>query len=215
MESISMWNIKKYSAMAIVGAGLAFAAASPASACGAFGMAGWPVFGAAFGGCGAYGFAAPVAYVRPVIPVAYGCAPVAFGCGGYGAYGFAPSFGYAGYRGGFGYGGGYGAYGYGGGCGCGHIGYRGRAFGYAVAFRRPIGFAVAFHRPIGFGMAFRRHIGYAVAFHRPMRTYAAYRSYRPSRVAAYTTRSYHRHLYASYSMRHHYAMRHVGQAARV
>lgn len=184
-----MWNIKKYSAMAIVGAGLAFAAASPASACGAFGMAGWPVFGAAFGGCGAYGYAAPVAYAY-VPRIAYGCAPVAYGCGGYGAYGYAPTFGYAPAYG-------MGGYGYGG-CGCGHVGYHPRAFGYAVAF----------HRPIGFAMAFRRHIGYGVAFHHPMRTYAAYRSYRPSRYAAYTTRSYHRHLYASYGMKHRYAMRH-------
>jgi hypothetical protein len=216
MENTSMWNIKKYSAMAIAGAGLAFAAASPASACGAFGMAGWPVFGAAFGGCGAYGFAAPVAYayVRPVVPVAYGCAPVAFGCGGFGSYGYAPTFGYAPT---------YGAYGYGG-CGCGHFGYHARAFGYAVAFHRPIvygmafhrpiGYAVAFHRPIGYGVAFHRPIGYGVAFHRPMRTYASYRSYRPSRYAAYTTRSYHRSIYASYGMKHHYAMRHGARTER-
>jgi hypothetical protein len=214
MENTSMWNIKKYSAMAIVGAGLAFAAASPASACGAFGMGGWPAFGAAFGGgCGAYGFAAPVAFAY-VPRIAYGCAPVAFGCGGgYGAYGFAPTFGYAP------------TYGFaGGGCGCGHVGYRGSAFGYGFAFRRPIGFGfafrrpigfgVAFHRRIGFGVAFHRPIGYGMAFHRPMRTYASYRSYRPSRYAAYTTRSLHRHIYASYGMRHHYAMRHGTRTER-
>ena len=228
MESISMWNIKKYSAMAIVGGGLAFAAASPASACGAFGMAGFPVYGAAFGGCGAYGFAAPVAYVRPVLPVAFGCAPVAFGCGGYGSYGYAPSFGYAGFGGR-----GYGAYGYGGGCGCGALGYGGSGFGYGMAFRRPIGFGMAFRRPIGFGVAFRRPIGFGVAFHRPIGFGVAFHRptgfamafhrrigygvafHRPMRTyAAYTTRSYRRQLYASYGMKHHYAMRHGVQTAR-
>ncbi len=224
-----MWNIKKYSAMAVVGGGLAFAAASPASACGAFGMGGFPAYGAAFGGCGAYGFAAPVAFVRPVIPVAFGCAPVAFGCGG--SYGYAPSFGYAGY-GGLGYGG-FGAYGYGGGCGCGAVGYRpgilgyGMAFrrpiGFGVAFRRPIGFGLAFRRPIGFGLAFRRPIGFGVAFHRPIGVGVAFRRpigvgvafHRPIRTyAAYTTRSSHRQLYASYGMRRHYAMRHGVLTAR-
>jgi hypothetical protein len=202
-------NIRKYSAMAIVGAGLAFAAASPASACGAFGMVGMPVFGAAFGGCGGYGFAAPA-------PVAFGwgggCAPVAFGCGGgYGAaYGYArpvfarpvfgwarpifarPVYGWA--RPSYGYGGGYGAYGsaYG---GCRHhIARRGYGYGYATAWRRPAGFAVAFHRPVRV----------FAAFHRPLRTFAAFRSYRPSRFAS--VRTHHRNLYASYGMRRHYAM---------
>ncbi len=170
-------NIKKYSAMAIVGAGLAFAAASPASACGGFGMVGMPVFGAAFGGCGGgYGFAAPVAFGW-----GGGCAPVAFGCGG--GYGYAPTFGFARPVFGFArpyYGGGYGAYGAA--YGCHHAGYR-------------RGYGMAFHRPIGFG----------VAFHRPLRAFASFRSYRPSRFAAYTTRSHHR-LFASHSMKHHYAM---------
>jgi hypothetical protein len=186
-----MRNIKKYSAMAIVGAGLAFAAASPASACGAFGMVGMPVFGAAFGGCPSYGFAAPVAFGW-----GGGCMPVAFGCGGYGGgYGYAPTYGYARpYYGGYG---GYGAYGASYGYGCHHAFRRGIGYGYGLAFRRPIGFGVAFHRPIGFG----------VAFHRPMRVFASYRSYRPSRFA-YSTRSYHRgHLYASFGMRHRFAMR--------
>jgi hypothetical protein len=200
-------NVRKYSAMAIVGAGLAFTAASPASACGAFGMVAMPVFGAAFGGCGGYGggygMAAPVAFGW-----GGGCAPVAFGCGGgygggYGAaYGYArpifarpvfgwarPSYGYGGY-------GGYGAYGSAYGYGCRHhIGYRrGYGYGYATAWRRPVGFAVAFHRPI---RAF-------AAFHRPFRAFAAFRSYRPSRYAS--TRTYHRNVYASYGMRSHYAM---------
>jgi hypothetical protein len=108
-----MWNSRKYTAMAVLGAGLAFAAATPASAQwlgGAYGYA---------GGCGAYAYAS--------------------GCGGYGAYGYAPStyagvysygwpygiigdVGYTGY--------GYGAYGYaGGGCGGGY-GYA-PIYGYA------------------------------------------------------------------------------------
>jgi hypothetical protein len=192
-------NIRKYSAMAIVGAGLAFAGASPASACGAFGMVGMPVFGAAFGGCGAYGFAPPVA------PVAFGwgggCAPVAFGCGGgYGAYGYARpffarpvAFGWA--RPAYGWArpsyGGYGAYGSAYGYGCRHhVGYRrGYGYGYATAWRRPVGYSVAFHRPI-------RSYGFA-----------SYRSYRPSRFAHITRFS---HRLASYGVRRHYAFAHTG-----
>lgn len=58
-----MWNTKKYAAMAIVGAGLAFAA-TPASACGVFGYV--PVVH--YGGCGAYGYAM---YHRPYYGYAY------------------------------------------------------------------------------------------------------------------------------------------------
>jgi hypothetical protein len=58
-----MWNTKKYAAMAVVGAGLAFAAA-PASACGAYGYA--RVF--SYGGCGAYGYSM---YHRPYYGYAY------------------------------------------------------------------------------------------------------------------------------------------------
>ncbi len=58
-----MWNTKKYAAMAVVGAGLAFAA-TPASACGAYGYA--PVY--SYGGCGAYGYAT---YHRPYYGYAY------------------------------------------------------------------------------------------------------------------------------------------------
>jgi hypothetical protein len=58
-----MWNTKKYAAMAVVGAGLAFAA-TPASACGAYGYA--PVV--SYGGCGAYGYAM---YHRPYYGYAY------------------------------------------------------------------------------------------------------------------------------------------------
>jgi hypothetical protein len=195
-----MSSIKKYSALAVVGAGLALAAASPASACGAFGMVGVPVFGAAYGGCGGFGMAGP-----PVFGAAFGgwgggCMPVAFGCGGFGGgYGFAPTFGFApsyGY-GSYGYAPGYygAAYGY----GCHHAMYhRGLGYGYAMAFHRPaFGYAVAFRRPVGFGMA----------FHRTLRTTVAFRSYRPSHVAVHITRSYHR--IAFHGIRHHFAMRHT------
>jgi hypothetical protein len=192
-----MWNTKKYSVMAVLGVGLAFAAASPASACG-FGWGGFPAaygYAGGFGGCGAFGSVG--------MPIAYGfgggCAPVAFGCGGYGggygAYGYAPIAlrvvpRYYGYAGGLG-------------CGCGYAAYRPRAFGYAVAFRRPIGFGFAFHRPLGFGIAFHRPIARMYAFHRPLvRTYAS-RSYRHIYASSYTPR-----YSANYSVkRHHFAMK--------
>ena len=58
-----MWNTKKYAAMAVVGAGLAFAA-TPASACGVFGFARV----VSWGGCGAYGYAM---YHRPIYGYAH------------------------------------------------------------------------------------------------------------------------------------------------
>jgi hypothetical protein len=61
-----MLSTKKYAAMAVVGAGLAFAA-TPASACGAYGYA--PVY--SYGGCGAYGYAT---YHRPYYGYGYGYA---------------------------------------------------------------------------------------------------------------------------------------------
>src|SRR6266851_1163219 len=93
-----MWNSRKYTAMAVLGAGLAVAAATPSSAQswgGAYGYA---------GGCGASGYA-PTAYagvysygwpygvIGDVGCPAYGYAG---GCGGYGAYGSAPLYGFAG-----------------------------------------------------------------------------------------------------------------------
>jgi hypothetical protein len=97
----SMWNTKKYSAIAVLGAGLVVAAATPAlSQCG-FGGIGWGGgyggYGGYGGGCGGYGLGG------------YG------GCGGYG-YGGGYGAGYGGY-GGYGGCGGYGFAGYGGGCG--------------------------------------------------------------------------------------------------
>src|SRR5258706_16197717 len=61
-----MLNTKKYTAMAVLGVGLAFAA-TPASACGAYGYAGYGYGGSgygyrSYGGCGAYGYAG---YRRP------------------------------------------------------------------------------------------------------------------------------------------------------
>src|SRR5258708_12706471 len=61
-----MLNTKKYTAMAVLGVGLAFAA-TPASACGAYGFAGYGYGGSgygyrSYGGCGAYGYAG---YRRP------------------------------------------------------------------------------------------------------------------------------------------------------
>src|SRR5216683_2986924 len=64
-----MWNSRKYTAMAVVGVGLAVAAATPASA-------------QLLGSGGAYGYAPVSGY--------------AGGCGGYGAYGYAPNYGFAG-----------------------------------------------------------------------------------------------------------------------
>jgi hypothetical protein len=77
-----MWNIRKYSAMAIVGVGLAFAASSPASAQsggwggsgwgGAYGAGGWGGSGWG-GGYGGYGlplrtkYAARQRHHRPLV----------------------------------------------------------------------------------------------------------------------------------------------------
>jgi hypothetical protein len=168
-----MWNSKKYAAMAIVGAGLAVAAASPASACwgggyygaayggcgGNYGAAYGAGYGAGYGGCGSY-------YGAAYAPV-YGSGCGTYGYAGtygsaYGGYGLAGlgygSAGCGGYYGaaygsgcGYGYGS-YGSYGYapaygyasyGYGCGRAH---RVRGYGYAVAYRHPYGSAVAAHR---------------------------------------------------------------------
>jgi hypothetical protein len=192
-----MRNIKKYSAMAILGAGLALAAASPASACGGFGMVGFPVFGAAFGGCGGpFGFAAPVAFGW-----GGGCAPVAFGCG-YGGYGMAY------HR--RAYGAAYGA------CGCGGYGRAGYGYGYAhrggyggygMAYHRQgYGHGYAYHRPYGYGMAsYRHHRPYAFAArHHRTYSYAAYSPRPHARSYAFT----HGARYSSIHGKHHiYAMR--------
>jgi hypothetical protein len=155
-----MWNIKKYSVMAIVGAGLAVAAATSASACGAFGYA--PIYGAAYGGCGGYyGYAAPVAYGWGGGCGSYGYAPISYGCGSYGygggyygaaygcgggyygaAYGYAPVYRYVPR-----------VYGYGYGYGCGHVSHRSRGYGYALAWHRPLRSLYAAHRFMGHSYA--------------------------------------------------------------
>jgi hypothetical protein len=219
-------NIRKYSAMAVVGAGLAFA-----SACGGYGYYGaadW--YGAADYGCGSYGYAAPVAY-----GYGGGCGYASYGCG---SYGYAPTYGYArsyAYVPVYGY-----ARSYGSACGCGSYGaayYRPRSYGYYgynptgitisypsysypsyygyygyEARHRPVGgaaIAVAFHhRPIGIAVAHHRPAGaIAVAFHRPAHINVAAWSRRPSSYA-FSTRSSQRHQYASYSVKHHFAATH-------
>ena len=100
-----MWNIRKYSAMAIVGVGLAFAASSPASAqWGGWGGSGW---GGAYGaggwggsgwGSGYGGYGSPVTYI--LVPVYSG-----YGGGGYGGWGGGYGGGdYGGWGGGYGFG---------------------------------------------------------------------------------------------------------------
>src|SRR5712671_4568498 len=92
-----MWNSRKYTAMAVLGAGLAVAAATPSSAQswgGAYGYA---------GGCGASGYA-PTAYAGVY---SYGWPYGVIGDVGCPAYGYAGGFGYGAY----GYAGDYGPYG--------------------------------------------------------------------------------------------------------
>src|SRR5260221_8084357 len=122
-----MWNSRKYTAMAVVGVGLAVAAATPASAqlfglggaygyaggCGGYGYApvysyaggcgGYGAYGAAYGAApayaGVYSYGWPYGIIGDVGHYAYGSAG---GCGGgYGAYGYAPVYGSAGGCGGF------------------------------------------------------------------------------------------------------------------
>jgi hypothetical protein len=144
-----MWNSRTYAAMAIAGAGLALAVATPASAWWpGYGSAGCGYYGAAYGpgslsyGAGTFTYGWP--YVTNVIPYpgygSFGYAPAyGFGFGNSPAYGLGASYGYA-----PAYGSGYSyapAYGYGGsGCGRGH---RVRGYGYATASRRHYNFAVA------------------------------------------------------------------------
>jgi hypothetical protein len=159
-----MWNSKKYAVLAIVSAGLAVVAATPASACGgyygaayngcgAYGYA--PVYGSV-GGCGAYGYTGVAGYAWPYASYGYADYP-SYGYGGYGGYyGSAGcgSYGYAGYGGcgsyGAGYGG-YGSYGYAPGY-YGAAGYgcaaasRARSFGYATACRHNDGHILAGYR---------------------------------------------------------------------
>jgi len=119
-----MWNSRKYTAMAVLGAGLAVAAATPSSAqswggaygyaggCGASGYAptayagvysyGWPYGVIGDVGCPAYGYAGGFGYGAYGYAGDYGPFGYALvngyagGCGGYGAYGSTPLYGFAG-----------------------------------------------------------------------------------------------------------------------
>src|SRR5216683_3274145 len=99
-----MWNSRKYTAMAVLGAGLAVAAATPSSAQswgGAYGY-GWPYGVIGDVGCPAYGYAGGFGYGAYGYAGDYGPFGYALvngyagGCGGYGAYGSAPLYGFAG-----------------------------------------------------------------------------------------------------------------------
>jgi hypothetical protein len=96
-----MWNSKNYAAVAVLGVGLAMAAATPASAW-------WPADYGSAGGCGygAYAYAPAYAgvysYGWPYGTVGYACgaygyAPAYAGGCGYGASGYAPAYGAYGY----------------------------------------------------------------------------------------------------------------------
>lgn len=114
-----MWNTKNYAAMAVLGGGLAVAAATPASAW-------WPGAYGSAAGCGAYGYAPAYGYAGGCGYGGYGYAPAYAGVYsygwpygtvgyGFGTYGYAPTYGYAGGCGysASGYAPAYGAYGYG------------------------------------------------------------------------------------------------------
>ncbi len=167
-----MWNSRKYAAMAIAGVGLAVAAATPASAW-------WPgyggYYGAAYGGCGAYGYAPSYGYAGYGGCGSYGYAGASYGLP-YATYGYAgyPAYGYGGC------GGYYGAASYG---GCGGYGYA-PTYGYAPSY---YGYSAGY----GCGARHPRSAGYAVANHRPYGdAYAAYRprNDRPSADVAYNAR---------------------------
>ena len=138
-----MWNGRKYAAMTIVGAGLAVAAATPASAWW------WPF--------DTYGYSGDYSYVWPY--TSYGYADYApYGYVSY-DYDYGPAYGYAGY----GYSRPWGRV-----YGCGRAAYQPQGDNYAVADRRPAGFAVVsygLHRPYAIAACASRsyrHV-YAVA----------------------------------------------------
>src|SRR6266849_850536 len=226
-----MWNSRKYTAMAVLGAGLAVAAATPASAwLPGYGSGGAYGYG---GGCGSYGYAPAYGYGGGC-GGAYGYAG---GGGGYGggcrSYGYAPTYGYGGGCGGYGaygaygsapaYAGvysygwpygivgdvGYGAYGYAGGCGgSGAYGYAGGCGGYgAYGYAPTYGYAGGCG---GYG-AYGYAPTYGFAGSCRARRHHAYGGYALSRVmprsyayAAYISRSAYSTRYSSnYSTRRH------------
>jgi hypothetical protein len=114
-----MWNTRKYTAMAVLGTGLAIAAAIPSSAQswgGAYGYAGgcrasgsapaayagvytygWPYGVIGDVGCPTYGYGyGAYGYAGGYGPYGYALNTDAGGCGGYGAYGSTPLYGFAG-----------------------------------------------------------------------------------------------------------------------
>src|SRR5262252_3606588 len=142
----SMWNTKKYSAIAVLGAGLVVAAATPAlSQCG-FGGIGW---GGGYGGYGGYGGCGGYGLGYGGLYGAYGAGYGYGGCGGYGLAGYGGCGGYGLGYGGIGYGGygGWGGYGYGG-CHARHHlhGHGGYALAYMPRHYRS-GYAYAAYTP--------------------------------------------------------------------
>jgi hypothetical protein len=175
-----MWNSRKYAAAAIVGAGLAVAAASPASACW-LGYSGY--YGAPYG-YGAYGYSSgwPYASTGYTDYLSYGYS----GCGAYDAAGWAGSS----------WGDDYGpTYGYAGSAYAPACGYA-PAFGCASFARR------VFHRPWGgvYGRACvanrPRDVNYAMAHRHPAGNAMAAARLRPSAVAVNALRS-DRYVYAA------------------
>src|SRR6266436_2863123 len=91
-----MWNTKKYAAMAVVGAGLAFAA-TPASACGAYGYAMYhrPYYGYAYAAYRPRYYYRPYAYASH-FPM-YRFYRPAYAYAGYFPRVYRPTYAYAGY----------------------------------------------------------------------------------------------------------------------
>jgi hypothetical protein len=191
-----MWNSRKYTAMAIVGVGLAVSAATPASAQ----WLGWGGTYGYSGGCGGYAYA-------PAYGYAGGCGAYGAYGGAYGAYGSAPA--YAGvYSYGWPYGiigdVGYPAYGYAGGCGgYGAYGYAGGCGGYGAYGYAPVSGYVGGCRGYG-AYGYAPNYGFAGAC-RARRNHG-YGGYALARVtprtsvyAAYSPRSTHQRQLASAS----------------
>jgi hypothetical protein len=191
-----MWNSRKYAAAAIVGAGLAVAAALPASAW-CPGYSGY--YGAPYG-YGAYGYSSgwPYASTGYTDYLSYGYS----GCGAYDAAGwtgsswgddYGPTYGYAGSA-------------YAPACGYGSYGYvparRYAAYGYAPAFGYASFGGRSFRRPCGgvYGRAWvanrPRDVNYAVAYRHPAGNAVAAARLRPSAVAVNALRS-DRHVHAA------------------
>jgi hypothetical protein len=145
-----MWNSRKYAAMAFACAGLAVAAATPASAW-------WPTYGGYYEapyGYGTYGYSGAYDSVSWPYPADGYTDDLSYGYSGRGVY---DSVGW-------------------GGCGSGYRDGYGLAYGYA-GYRRPWGAAyglgwAAYHpRGVNGAVAYRRTAGSTVAAERLRRTY--------------------------------------------